>query len=197
MSKPIEIIEINDALRVAAYFDENNTDGPFDWGTLFVQTLRVARFMSELTSDDGHREPIKEILHNNPFTSFDGYTRAQLDKRDEWERDAITKHLTRAGLECRFIELRGYSQGEWLDAVIYATPEYVGDWAGIVAEVEAWYRGDIYTLALEELQTYTAANGNTLEQWESVDAIGSCIITEPLTLDTVKNYLSIPATVAA
>jgi hypothetical protein len=197
MRAPETVIELTETSRVAAYVDDYPIDGPFDWGTLFVQTLRHANGMAELTSDDGHREPIKEILHNNPFTSFDGYSREQLDKRNEWERDAITKHLTRAGLECRFVELRGYSQGEWLDGVIYASPDYIGDWAGIIAEVQAWYRGDVYTIALEELITYKAANGNLITQWESVDAIGGCILTEQLTLDNVKNYLSIPATVAA
>jgi hypothetical protein len=196
-NKPQAIIEISDGLRVAAYYDEWRQDGPFDWGVLFVQTLRKDNYMSELTTDDGHRSAIREIQENNPHTSYDGYSRERLDKRNEWERAAITRHLTRAGYDCTFAELRGFSQGEWLDAVIYAKAGEIRDLAETVDEINAWFRGDVYTLALEELVTYTAATGSTIERWEAEDSIGGVILTEPLTLELAKEYLPIPATVAA
>jgi hypothetical protein len=197
ISEPQALIEISDGLRVAAYYDDWRQDGPFDWGFLFVQTLRKDNGMSELTTDDGHRDSIHEIQENNPHTSYDGYSRERLDKRNEWERAAITRHLTRAGYDCTFAELRGYSQGEWLDAVIYAKAGEITDLAETVEEINAWFRGDVYTLALEELVTYTAPNGSTIERWEAEDSIGGVILTEPLTLELAKELLPIPAIVAA
>lgn len=192
------IIELSESLRVAAYYDEWRQDGPFDWGVLFVQTLRKDSGMSELTTDDGHRAAIKEIQEHNPYTSYDGYSRERLTKRNLSEQDAIRKHLTRAGFDCTFAELRGYSQGEWLDAVIYAKAGDVGDWAATVNEIDAWFRGDVYTVTLERLEVYTSTSGNELTQWETIDATGGVILSEPLTLELAKELLDIDAaTVAA
>jgi hypothetical protein len=192
------IIELSESLRVAAYYDEWRQDGPFDWGVLFVQTLRKDSGMSELTTDDGHRAAIREIQEHNPYTSYDGYSRERLTKRNLSEQDAIRKHLTRAGFDCTFAELRGYSQGEWLDAVIYAKAGDVGDWAATVNEIDAWFRGDVYTVTLERLEVYTSTSGNELTQWETIDALGGVILTEPLTLELAKELLEIDAaTVAA
>jgi hypothetical protein len=196
MDKPHEILNISDTLRVAAYYDYM-PDGPFDWGTLFVQTLEHDRFISELSTDDGHREPIHEILHQNPFTSFDGYSRDRLTKRDNWREAAITKHLNRAGFDCIFAELRGYSQGDWANVVIYANAGDITDWAGIVPEVNAWFRGDIYSLHLERLEVYTSNSGNELTQWETIDQTGGVILTDGLTIELANEILDIPATVAA
>lgn len=196
MSEPIEILEISETVRVAAYWDYD-AGSPFDWDSVFVQTLRQADRLSPLSSDDGHAGPIAEILHNNPFTSFDGYTRAQLDKRDEWDRDAITKHLTRAGFECRFLELRGNSQGEWHDIVVYAEVGNITEWDYLAREVAAWYRGEVYLLALERLETYTNENGKTINQWETVDAIGEIYLIDGLTRELAEPYFNIDAAVAA
>jgi hypothetical protein len=197
MNKPHEILNISDTLRVAAYYDYM-PDGPFDWGTLFVQTLEHDRFISELSTDDGHREPIHEILHQNPFTSFDGYSRDRLTKRDNWREAAITKHLTRAGFDCHFMELRGYMQGEWHDIVAYAEAGDITDWAGYEREIEAWYRGEVYWLALERLETYRNENGNTITQWETGDTIGGIYLLDGLTRELASEFFNIDAaTVAA
>jgi hypothetical protein len=197
MTKPIETLELSETFRVAAYPDYD-ASGPFDWGTVFVQTLRAADRLSKLTSDDGHARPIAEILHNNPHTSFDGYTRERLDKRDAWNRAAITKHLTRGGFDCRFLDLRGYSQGEWHDVVIYATAGDITEWSGFEREIEAWYRGEVYWLAFEHLETYTNENGKTISQWETVDSVGEVYLLDGLTREIAAEHFNLdPATVAA
>jgi hypothetical protein len=197
MTKPIETLELSETFRVAAYPDYD-ASGPFDWGTVFVQTLRAADRLSNLTSDDGHARPIAEIIENNPYRSFDGYTRERLDNRDKWNRDAITKHLTRAGFDCRFLDLRGYSQGEWHDIVIYAAAGDITEWAGFEREIEAWYRGEVYWLAFERLETYTNENGKTITQWETVDSIGEVYLLDGLTREIAAEHFNLdPATVAA
>lgn len=197
MTEPVEILQITDTVRVAAYWDYD-ASGPFDWDMVFVQTLEKAERLSPLSSDDGHAEPIAEIRANNPFKSYDGYTRAQLDKRDEWEQNAISKHLERAGYECRFWNLRGTSQGEWANVVVYAEAGIIFDWAAYERECQAWYRGEVYWLALERLETYRNENGKTISQWEAVDTFGEIYLLDGLTREIAAEHFNLDAaTVAA
>jgi hypothetical protein len=197
--EPEAVYEISDGLRVAAYQEIEYIDGPFDWGVLFVQTLRKDAYMGELTTNDGHRAAIREIQEHNPFTSFDGYSYERLARRDAWEREAITKHLTRAGFDCTFADLRGYSQGEWLDAVIYAKAGDITDWAGVAEEADAWFRGDVYSLHLERLETYKSQYGNELTQWETLEVYSCNILPNGLTDEIAKEFISnvAPSSVAA
>ena len=197
MSEPIETLNINDALRVATYFDYW-ADGPFDWDLIKVQTLRHARDINPLTSDDGQCVEILELMQHNPETGGTYGSSWATKARDNWEQDAITKHLNRAGLDCYFLQLIGTSQSEWADIVIYAKAGDITDWEPIAREVKAWFAGEVYTLSLEQKITYTAPNGNTLEQWESVDAIGSVYLLDGLSRETADLYFDITAaTVAA
>jgi hypothetical protein len=197
MSEIIESVNISDTLRVASYFDFY-AEGPFDWDLIKVQTLRHARDIRPLSSDDGHRAAIMELMEHNPHTGGTYASGWSTTARDNWERDAITKHLERAGLDCHFLQLVGSSQSEWADIVIYATAGDITEWGPIAREVKAWFAGEVYTLTLEERITYTAPNGNTLDRWELVDSVGSVYLLDGLTRDTAELYFDITAaTVAA
>jgi hypothetical protein len=196
MEKPIETLYISDKLQYAIYPDYY-ADGPFDWGVIRVQTLRHPRDINGFSSDDEHRAAIFEIMEHNPETGGTYASGWSTTGRDIWEQCAIFKHFTRAGLDCHFLQLVGSSQSEWADIVIYADAGDITDWQPIAREVKAWFAGQVYALALEELVTYTAPNGNTIERWESLDNIGGVYLLDGFTLETAKEYLPIPATVAA
>jgi hypothetical protein len=137
-------------------------------------------------------------MEHNPHTGGTYASGWSTTARDNWERDAITKHLERAGLDCHFLQLVGSSQSEWADIVIYATAGDITEWGPIAREVKAWFAGEVYTLTLEERITYTAPNGNTLDRWELVDSVGSVYLLDGLTRDTAELYFDITAaTVAA
>jgi hypothetical protein len=96
------------------------------------------------------------------------------------------------------MELRGYMQGEWHDIVAYAEAGDITDWAGYEREIEAWYRGEVYWLALERLETYRNENGNTITQWETGDTIGGIYLLDGLTRELASEFFNIDAaTVAA
>lgn len=130
-----------------------------------IQTLAIDRFLSEIKTNDKHCDPIAEIVER--------HGRLQTETRT-----AISKHLSRAGMTYQFVSLRGYSQGEWAEVVMYADSETIGNLNGAADELRAWFRGDIFTLCLEDLKTYTAPDGESLARWEIEDALGGMVISE-------------------
>lgn len=89
-------------------------------------------------------------------------------------RRATELYLTLLDKQFEFVNLQGYSQGDWADVVIFRD-DFGGNLAGIVKEIECWFRGDIYIVALEEAKTFTAPDGETITRWDEVDAIGGFI----------------------
>ena len=130
-----------------------------------VQTLSIDRFLSEIKTNDKHRDPIAEIIERH-------------GRRTTETETAISKHLSRAGMNYQFVSLRGYGQGDWAEVVIYAEADTIGNLNGAADELRAWFRGDIFNITLETLKTYTAPDGETLARWEIEDALGGMVISE-------------------
>jgi hypothetical protein len=130
-----------------------------------VQTLSIDRFLSEIKTNDKHRDPIAEIVERH-------------GRRTTETETAISKHLNRAGMNYQFVSLRGYSQGDWAEVVIYADGDTIGNLNGAADELRAWFRGDIFNITLETLKTYTAPDGESLARWEIEDAVGGMVISK-------------------
>jgi hypothetical protein len=130
-----------------------------------VQTLDIDRGLSELTTNDKHRDKIAEIVN-------------WYGRHAEETQTAIAKHLTRAGQSYKFVSLRGYSQSDWAEVVIYGDQEFFGNLTLEANVLDAWFKGEIYNLTLESLKTYKAKDGESLGRWEIEDAIGQICISE-------------------
>jgi hypothetical protein len=144
--------------------------GPIDFDEILgdfigVQTLDIDRGLSELTTNDKHRDKIAEIVN------WSG-------KHSKETETAISKHLTRAGQSYEFVSLRGYSQSDWADVVIYGDQEFFGNLRLEANVLDAWFKGEIYNLTLESLKTYKAEDGESLGRWEIEDAIGQICISD-------------------
>jgi hypothetical protein len=165
-TKPTYQTTLDNGQRLALWPEFGQVDLEDVLGDLIgVQTLSIDRFLSEIQTDDKHRGPIAEILERHG--------------RQETETEtAISKHLTRAGMNYQFVSLRGYSQGDWAEVVIYAEAETIGNLNGAANTLKAWFRGDIFTLTLETLKTYKATDGESLARWEIEDALGLMVISE-------------------
>jgi hypothetical protein len=167
----IATLDINETTRLAAYLDYGN----YDWSELTgegvgIFTLDIARGLG--------------ITNAGSCTDdLDRLTR-YLD-RERWER-AISLYMHLANRTYKTLLLRGYSQGEWADIVVYADAGSDGEWLNsknATADIEAWFRGDIYTVALESLETYVnAKNGDTLQRWEIRDSCGMVTLSNEYTL---------------
>lgn len=165
-TKPAEQIELKNGQRLALWPEYGPVALEDVLGDLVsYQTIDIARNLLAISTDDEHSGPISEIV-------------ARLrDDTDAMEK-AIGKHLTRAGMSFEFVSLRGYSQGEWAEIVIYAPAETITEWAGVANDFKAWFRGDVFDLELQTLKTYTAQDGGILARWEHDQITGLVLISE-------------------
>jgi hypothetical protein len=157
---------LNNEKRLALWPELGQVDLEDILGDLIgVQTLSIDRFLSEIKTNDKHRDPIAEIVERH-------------GRRTTETETAISKHLNRAGMNYQFVSLRGYSQGDWAEVVIYADGDTIGNLNGAADELRAWFRGDIFNITLETLKTYTAPDGESLARWEIEDAVGRMVISK-------------------
>ena len=130
-----------------------------------VQTLSIARGLSEIQTRDKHRDQVARIIE-------------KLGRYEEETKTAIAKHLTRAGLVYEFVSLRGYSQGDWAEVVIYGEKEFFGNLRLEAITLDAWFKGEIYTMTLENLKTYKAEDGESLGRWQIEDTLSQIVISD-------------------
>jgi hypothetical protein len=130
-----------------------------------VQTLKIDRHLNPISTDDEHRGPIAEILE------------AHHGNKDA-QQMAISKHLDRAGLSHAFVSLRGYSQGEWAEVVVYSDSELISYWGSVAEDLNAWFRGDVFSFELQTLKVYKAEDGTELARWNSDQHTGLVLISD-------------------
>lgn len=163
---------INETTRVRAYYDEDSYSLDYAVGDeLGVYTLEISRGYDNIAQGD--------------YTKELGYLQDKLT-RDQWE-SGIGKYLALAGMKYKFVSLRGYSQGDWAEVVIYTPDDY--DLTASAEALDTWFKGDIFTVCLEKLEVYTNPAGNTIERWEIEDSIGCITFSDDYTLESVaKDY---------
>jgi hypothetical protein len=144
---------------------------------------------------------VGEGLNIQPIQFFDKYSRDVFSTNDDYKGDiarlvdafhyynhernyaelrerAVSLYLNSKGLPFKFVSLYGYSQGERIDLVIYgdtAEDTWITDPKSHLA-LEAWYRGDIFTIVHERLTRWTSETGATYLDWENVDSLGCCLL---------------------
>lgn len=111
---------------------------------------------------------------------------AQVKKRFDYGFNSQIAHALKLYLSLKgvaYIEkvLRGYSQGEWHQVLIYnSTPDESADWLNdpnSFRPLETFYRGDIFVVETQKLEIYTnLTNGDILERWEMVDSRAGVLI---------------------
>jgi hypothetical protein len=131
--------------------------------------VRTARGLNGVFADTDTCDELKELASATEATEYS-------DLQNE-----MVEYLEKKGLEVLPVALRGYGQSEWMDVLLWTNPNrYGGESKSAVArnvlshvarDLGCWFRGDVYVLAVEELITYTAPNGATIERWEPVDDV--------------------------
>jgi hypothetical protein len=164
--KPTYETTLDNKQRLALWPEYGEIDFDEILGDLIgVQTLSISSGLREIQTDDKHRDQVAKIID-------------RLGRYEEETETAISNHLTRAGLSYEFVSLRGYSQGDWAEVVIYGDKEFFGNLRLEANVLDAWWKGEIYTLTLENLKTYSATDGESLSRWEIEDACGRICISE-------------------
>lgn len=191
MTTPELTIEIDANYRYAAYYDTDAFDYLHEWDNdaWGVFTLAIDRQYRPLMLDTfGINDRLQTIVDWYSFSWNDN----TLDKQ-------LEKAITRAGYRSMTFSLKGYSQGDWAYVVLYWNDEAISDISGVAEELEAWFRGDVYTIALEKLETYKNESGAEKHYWECVESIGRVILTDSygFTKETCSELLDAANLVAA
>lgn len=171
--EPDQILTIPGAplKRIAVYYDENSAS--IDRGEIYGDLIGVF----DLTTNGSQYGLDNGILTDelNRLT----WNIANWDNRDRRER-AAELFLELRGYDYRTITLSGSSQSEWARVIVYADKMNADelDIDAAVKTIRKWFRGEVYEMALEALEIYTAGNGAQVARWECDDAIGPMIFTD-------------------
>jgi len=165
-------IPLNQAARIAIYHDETPVfENPLEQmgGEVGCFPVRTARNLNGVFADLPVCDELMEL------------SKAALYKAD-YDTDNLTaemvEYLSGKGYEVLTVNLRGYSQSEWMDVILWTKKDlYNGETTArsvldyTARDLGCWFRGDVYAIAVEELVTYYGPNDKTIEQWETVEHI--------------------------
>jgi len=162
MTQPDLMLQVDDSNRISAYYDGYGyAYEDFVGDSMGVYTLRKAHFMGDIKGGE-LTEDLDRLTRNT----------------SNWQHEsAIGKYLTISNKHYRKITLQGYSQGDWAEVFIYSDDDWVLD-KDSDSTLQAWFKGDIFTVHHERLETYTSNTdpSNTISQWETVDSLSACIV---------------------
>ena len=153
--------------RINLYYDTDQYDLEWIIGEeVGVYTIDIARNFHPI--EQGERTKDLDRLLRNLKSGF------RTDWRERKAR-AIELYMNLAGLEYKLVSLRGSSQSDWAEVIIYADPDDRVDLESCAEAMNDWFSGEVYTIVHEKLEVYTSPNGNTIERWELQDSIGSIL----------------------
>lgn len=161
--------------RIAIYYDYDapNPLESFD-DTIGCFPVAVARGHNGFFSGD------KEILEDLKRLAQE----SEAPRVEDIENELVAWLEKEHGAVTKRINLRGVTQGEWMDIILWMKPDDTLSYATAVnnlnlmhKELEDWFRGQVFYIQLEEWVTYYGPNGKTIERYEAVDGV-----------DAVNNY---------
>jgi hypothetical protein len=179
----VEPFEFTPTDRITLYYDDDQYD--LDWilgEEVGVYTIDIERSFRAIES--GPRTKDLDRLIRNLHSGF------RTDWRERKLR-AIELYMNLSGLEYRQVSLRGPSQSDWAEVVIYADPTDRVDLEACEEALGDWFRGEVFTIAHERLETYTAESNPDIkiEQWEVQDTLGCILPVKGQTFeDMAKTY---------
>lgn len=155
--------------RIALHRQETPAENPLEWGEVGCFPIRVARGYNGFFSGDKNLlEELRREFENSEANTVE-------DRQNE-----LIHYLEREyGMTVLPVSLTGYSQGEWMDVLLWTKPD--ADFGGepvarnvlshTARDLMSYFRGDVYVLAVEELVTYYGPNGKTIERWETSEDV--------------------------
>jgi len=162
-------IPMGEKHRIALHRQEFASDNPLTayYDHVGCWTVNQARGLNPIhvNVDDNVQETILRVTEETESNNYRDLTNEIVDELERIH-----------GLIVLPLSLQGYSQGEWMEVVLFTRPSVtrmaaLNSLEHIRQDFTAWFRGDVYGLAVEELITYTAPNGKTIDRWETVENV--------------------------
>lgn len=155
--------------RIAIY-RQGDAEFPLKWSddTIGCFPVRVARGYNGLFSGD------KEILEDLKRLVQE----SEAPRSEDVENELVAWLEKEHGAVVQRVGLKGYSQSEWMDVLLWMKPSDTLSYGAAVnnlnvmhKELEDWFRGDVFYIQLEEWVTYYGPKGKTVERYEAVDGV--------------------------
>lgn len=163
MTENVGVYQINENERFTYTYD---TDTPLDYftgGMYFIQPL-----LAPWGRPSGYTETLPEIEKAVSRFEESGLT-------GDRKARAVELYANLLGYSGITKTVRGYSQGDWLDAFIYCPKNDLEFLPRYVAEFENYFRGDVFNVTLERAKVFTAADGEMVTIWQTIDTLGGFI----------------------
>lgn len=166
-SKNDQEFTISPSVRVVANYSEDyeGIDEVIANMGLAIHTLRVARNFTEYKTETEFTEGITEAVEDETLIE-----------------DSVTDYFTYEQVPFVIYHLRGFSQGEWHDVVIY-DPKRVWTTEGLtnIGEyIDAMFAGEVYDVKVQQAKVYTAKDGSEVVEWLDSDEYFPETVTEKL-----------------
>jgi hypothetical protein len=153
------IYEVDSNTRVVAYHT-GQYSSTSDYASLLgvaLDTVQSARGMAHFGSNTELSNAIQLLVSDSVYYGDFANTKKQ-----------IGDYLNSKGVPHLFHELKGYSQGEWNEVVVYGESGSMalGDLEFLINSVDTYYKGEVYLVNVERAKVYTADDGSTITKWE-------------------------------
>ena len=154
----LNTIEIDANTRVSVYYSDCPGEAPVSWYGDAV----VFHWLDDGDASDNYNDADAVAVRGAmPYNATPGEV-----------FDALRKHYSRAGFATGYMHT---SARDYRPAFLAVKPGY-GTPKALAEEMNAFFNGDVYALAVEKRIPWTAPDGRTRYEWESIDAIGDCYI---------------------
>ena len=174
------IYQVNDTTRLVAVYD-NFADQWHEVANnvgIKVQTIRAARGYRDVMSGDDHENALCTIIGDSTYQGKTQLIPTFIDSY--FEGYNTSAESTDLDVSWLMVNLTGYSQGEWHEAVIYT------DTFGGVADLREFYRntlqptfrGENFIVKTETAKVFTAEDGETITQWNEDNSAEYAFVTE-------------------
>jgi len=166
-TKREQVFQISPSVRVVAdYEDEYDTIDQVARNIgLGVQTLKATNNFTRYSTDDDAKTEIEEIVSDGTLIE-----------------DAVSDYFTGEGIPFLIYGLKGFSQGEWHEMVIYSPDKTweIEQLQGMAEYFDALFAGEVYRVSVEYAKVFTANDGETRTEWITDEDFGYSEVVEKL-----------------
>jgi len=168
-SKNDQVFTISPYIRVVANYanDCESIQEVVENMGLAIQTLRVAKHFTEYKTHTEFTEGVEYVIASGVWDNTN---------------QAVIDYFTAEQVPFVIYNLKGFSQSEWHDVVIYDikktwTPEQL---AGIGEYIDAMFAGEVYETKVQHAKVYTAKDGSEIVEWLDSEDYYPNTVTEKL-----------------
>lgn len=171
-------IEQHPKYRYVAYPDVVNKDlDDYLYENIGVLAYRWPKLDYQIDEPIKNQFDISESL-NRLIQRFSQHPQIVLES-------ALSKALYLGNYDYQFATMRGYSQSEWSDVVLFM--EKSGDSKEQLDAakkiVDAWFKGDVYCVARQFYTTWRNDRGDEKMSWEYDDVVAGYLITSDYSIE--------------